>query len=132
MNCGIGQSVDRMINGETESVARNHKEEGKSRMQSDAADRNGLKETISSVTHPLNPEGHPNSPVNIVTGKISPATVNVDQSLDIGKAQTGAFEDSLPDGFYAHIRKKVITMTASNESVQIWDQKVFDTIVIYT
>ena len=107
LNCHLEQSVDRMINGETECVQRMHKEEGKSRIQSDEQDRNGLKDTISSVTHPLNPTGHPDAPVNIVTDKISPAVVNVDKSLQIGRTQMDQFERSLPDGFYSPISKKV-------------------------
>ena len=71
-----------MINGDTEIVAGNHKEEGKSRMLNDAEDRNGLK-TIENITHPYSPECHPECPVNVVSGKISPATVNVDQALYI-------------------------------------------------
>ena len=42
------------------------------------------------------------------------------------------FEKNLPEGFYAPIHKKVVTMIASKKSVQIGDQKVFDTNVIYT
>ena len=132
LSCHLEQSVDDMINGDTETVASKHKEEGRARMKNDGEDRNGLKQMIENVIHPLNPQSHTNCPLNIVSGKVSPETVNVDKCLEIGKGQMTEFEEGLPDGFYAPIRRKVVTMTASKKSVQIGDQRVFDTNVIYS
>ena len=58
--CGsIEHSLDDMINGDTETVARTHKEEGKSRKKNDAEDRDGIKKKLKDIIHPLKPESHP-------------------------------------------------------------------------
>jgi len=43
--------------------------------------------------------------VNIVTGRIAPSTVNVDKSVEIGKAQLEMFEKDWPAGFQTPIPK---------------------------
>jgi len=44
--------------------------------------------------------------VNIVTGRIAPSTVNVDKSVEIGKAQLEMFEKDWPAGLQHTYSKK--------------------------
>ena len=88
-----------------------HKEELHGRINSDATDRDRLKEYIATVIDPLDPTGHPKSvPINIVTGKIAHPAVNVHHSLHLGRASREAYEENLPAGFYDNINASVKTM----------------------
>ena len=110
-----------------------HKEEGKARIQADAKDWAGLSQKLDSCVDPLDPEGHPDgSIVNIVSGKIAPESVNVDNAVMIGEAMLEDFEKSWPEGFYSSISKKVETMAVSRKAVQIGDSKVYDLNAIYS
>ena len=55
------------------------------------------------------PEEHPLQLVNIVTGRINPETVNVDDTLAIGTLQRQEFESSWPGGFHKPIANRVKT-----------------------
>ena len=54
-----------------------HKEESKSRMQADSTDRKVIPLAINSETGSQ-------QRVNIVSGRVAPAIVNVDYAVDIG------------------------------------------------
>ena len=43
---------------------------------------------------------------NIINGRIANKDVNVDDALDIGMEMARKYEFSLPNGFYAPIKKK--------------------------
>lgn len=63
-----------------------HKEEETSRLLTDAADRTKIRDKLATCIDPLNPENHqPDSLVNIVTGSVAPPSVNVDNSVNLGK-----------------------------------------------
>ena len=47
-----------------------HKKEMPARKQSDAADREKLRERLTTCIDPLNPDDHPNHLVNVVSGKL--------------------------------------------------------------
>ena len=51
-----------------------------------------LKRTESQeCINPLDPDDHPKEIVNVVSGKVSPGSVNVDQALEIGQKQMSDF-----------------------------------------
>ena len=82
--------------------------------------------------HPLDPQQHPENIINIVNGMIGPSSVNVDEAIDIGTRQMKEFEESLPDGFYETISKKVETMAITKKSFRVGDSKVYNTELIYS
>ena len=69
-----------------------HKEEGKSRIQCDQKDRDGIKQKISMCINPLDPSVHPDPIVNVANGAIAPPAVNVDRALSIGIKQVTEFQ----------------------------------------
>jgi hypothetical protein len=75
-----------------------HKEEMPSRVVQDRKDRQALHEKLKLCINPLMPEAHPLQLVNIVTGRINPKTVKVDDALAIGTLQRKEFESSWPEG----------------------------------
>ena len=118
---------------ESSRVQLHHKEEGKARIEADRKDRDGLGRRLDSCIDPLDPKQHPDrSTVNTVNGKITPAFVNVENSVLIGEGMLEDFEKTWPEGFYSTIFKKVKTMLASRKSVQIGDSKVYDLNAIYS
>ncbi len=71
---------------------------------------------------PLDPKQHPSRGIaSIVSGKITPASVNVENAVLIGKGMMQDFEKTWPDRFYTTISKNVKTMATSCRSVQIGD-----------
>ena len=60
---------------------------------------------------------HPDAIVNIVSGRVGPSTVNVHNSIAIGKTQMEDFEAKWPKGFYDTITKKVVTMAVTKKHV---------------
>ena len=105
-----------------------HKEESIARIHSDALDREKLKITLASFIDPIDPRNHPSGIVNVTSGLMSPNTVNVDKSLEIGKEQMGDFESGWPETFHGTLK----TMAASNKAVKIAGTPVYDTELIYT
>ena len=67
--------------------------------------------------------------INIYTGEISPDKSNVYKSVEIGNKEMKEFQESLPDGFYATLPKKVITMENKKTKAQVVE--VFNTQLIY-
>ena len=61
--------------------------------------------------------------VNIVSGGVAPAIVNVDNAVDIGTKQMEVAEKTWPVGFYEPISKKVITMDVTRKYVKIGEQR---------
>ena len=63
-----------------------HKKESKSRMQADAADRKVIREKLEQCINTLaiNSETDSQQLVNIVSGRVAPSIVNVDNTVDIG------------------------------------------------
>ena len=58
--------------------------------------------------------------MNIVTGRITPSTaVNVDKSVEIGKAQLEMFEKDWPAGLQHTYFKKIVTTEVSKKSVRL-------------
>ncbi|KAK3889054.1 hypothetical protein Pcinc_006930 [Petrolisthes cinctipes] len=74
-----------------------HKEETVSRMAYDEKDRTTIREKLELCIHPLKLIEHPQGLVNIVTRKMNPDTVNVENARIIGSQQRQQFESSWPD-----------------------------------
>ncbi|KAL7395277.1 hypothetical protein ABVT39_013630 [Epinephelus coioides] len=100
----------------TSKVQLYHKEESKARLTAGTKDRAGLSESI----------------MNITSGKIAPAPVNVDNAVQIGKTILADFEKTWPKGFYGTIPKQVKTMAITAKSIQVGDAKMYDLNVIYS
>ena len=102
-----------------------HKEEAKARIQADAKDRAGLRRKLDSCIDPMDSKAHPEgSIVNIVSGKLAPASVNVENAVMIGETMLEDYEKTWPEGFNSTISKKVETMAASCDFVKIGDSQV--------
>ena len=83
-----------------------HKEEMPARKQSDAADREKLRERLTTCIDPSNPDDHPNHLVNVVSGKIAAAAVNVDTATSVGTKMMIEYESQWPSSFHKPISKK--------------------------
>ena len=133
--CKLESNISEMEDDASEAtrVQLYHKEEAKARIREDTKDRIGLRRKLEVCMDPMKSEDHPDgSLVNIVSGKIAPASVNIDSAVKIGEEMLEEFEKSWPEGFYSTISKKVETMAASCKSVQIGESKVCDLNAIYS
>lgn len=70
--------------------------------------------------------------VNICTGQVSSHKFNIDQCIAIHKNQVKSFCESLPNGFYEPLLKKVVPMAAGKDGVKVGDVNVLDTNLIYS
>ena len=73
---------------------------------------------------PLISEDYPNGIVNIVTGRISPDSVIVDESLSLGNEQMQHFEAGWPDSFYEPLPSKGVTMSISTQQIKTWVKRL--------
>ena len=97
-----------------------HKEEAKAMIQADAKDRAGLCGKRDSCIDPMDSKAHPeSSTVNIVSGKLAPASVNIENAVMIGETILEDYKKTWPEGFSNTISKKVETMAASCKFVEI-------------
>ena len=79
---------------------------------------------------PMDPERHPDgSIVNIVSRKLAPVSVNVDNAVIIGQAMLEDFERALPERFHC---TENVSMAVSFKIVQIGDSQVYDLNAIYS
>ena len=66
-----------------------------------AVDSDKLRVKMDTTIDPLNAAGHhKSSPINIVIGKLTHPSVNVHDSLHLGRFSREAYEKNLPTGFY--------------------------------
>jgi len=133
--CKIESDMMELKEEETDAtrLQRHHKEESKARILADATDRAGLRQKLETCTDPMDPKEHPEgSLVNIVSRKLAPASVNVENAVMIGEAMLKDFENTWPEGFYSTISKTVETMSVASKSVNIGDTKVYDLNAIYS
>ena len=92
------------------NISLKHKEEGSARILRDKEDRERIKAALKNYIHPLDPYGHPNVPVNIVTGKVSHANINTYDAVRVGSELMTSFVKSLPTGYHNPLSGKVINM----------------------
>ena len=69
---------------------------------------------------------------NIVSGRVAPAIVNVDNAVDIGTEQMELTEKNMAVGFYGPISKKVITMDITWKHVKLGAAKMFNTTLLFS
>ena len=83
-------------------------EESKSRIRADATDRKVIREKLEQCINPLaiNSEADSQQIVNIISGRVAPAIVNVDNAVDIGTKQMELTEKTWPVDFYRPISKR--------------------------
>ena len=102
-----------------------HKEEAKARIQANAKDRDELRRKLDSCIDPMDSKAHPEgSIVNIVSGKLAPVSVNVENAVMIGETMLEDYEKTWPEGFNSTISKKVETMAASCDFVKIGESQL--------
>ena len=110
-----------------------HKEEKPSCIRADNQDRVNIREKLQLSIDPLDSSDHPaDGIVNVVTGLIAPTSVNVEQAVEIGKAQMISFENALSTAFYETISKKVVIMNSTKKSIRIGGKDVYDLNLIYS
>ena len=133
--CKIESDMGEMEEQETGAtrVQLYHKEETKARIQAEAKDRAVLRRKLDYCIDPMDSKEHPEgSIVNIVSGKLAPASVNLENAVMIGETMLEDYEKTWPEGFNSTISKKVETMAASCKFVKIGDSKVYDLNAIYS
>ena len=106
-------------------------EEGRSRIKSDAVDRDNIRKSLENCLHPFRTSTHPKEIVNIYTGILSDELVNVDRCVDIGAEQVSSFYKLLPGGFHEPLSKKMITMSSMKKTVKVGNVEVADTFLIF-
>ena len=120
-----------MTEGEQQSDVLRHKEEGNSRIQTDNTDREKIKNKLVNCIDPFEPESHPESLVNIVTGQVSPDIVNVDSSLQVSLNIMHTYRNGWPDSFHKPLSKPIALMPLFKKQNKIDNVHVFYTTLIY-
>ena len=92
------QDVPDMEEGKAEVEVTRHKEEGPSRIASDARARRKHIDKPQSCIDPFSSGDNPDEIVKIVTGRVATNNVNVDKSVDVGLSQMQSFEKKLSCG----------------------------------
>ena len=125
-----GMMHDEEPDEEYDPGTKTHKEEGKRRKELDAADGNSIILERKKYTNPLcmNPD---EELINIVTGRVAPDSVNIDDALCIGSAMAEEFSAALPGGFYQLLKKKIVTMGALKRSIRVGGKNVHDMEMFY-
>lgn len=114
-------------------IVTTHKEEGTSRILTDTADRIKIRDKLATSIDPLNPESHQSdSLVNIVTGRVASPSVNVDNSVNLGKQLMKSYEDGWPQSFKKPLSKPTVTMAEQKKRVKVGDVPVYDPSLIYS
>ena len=130
--CRVANDVATITQRQTKLELLSHKEENPARVKSDGKDRKNIRNKLEVSIDPLDPTDHPQEIVNIVSGRIAPSSVNVDKSVEIGKAQMVLFEENWPAGFNTPIPKQTVTMDVAKKSVRVGDKHVYDVNLIYS
>ena len=82
---------------------------------------------------PLNHVSHPpGNLINIVNRRISPALVNVDDSVKLGEKLMRTYEEGWPQSFNKPLKNPTVTMSASRTKLIVGDVGVFDTSLIFS
>ena len=106
--CKIESDMGEMEEEETGAtrVQLYHKKEAKATIQADAKDRAGLRRKLDYCIDPMDSKEHPEgSIVNIVSGKLAPASINVENAVMIGENMLEDYEKTWPEGFNSTISK---------------------------
>lgn len=129
----LRKDVMSLSDPDKQTTVTTHKEEGASRIVTDATDREKIRDKLVTCIDPLNADSHPpGSLVNIVTGRISPASVNVDESVQLGDQLMKSYEEGWPQSFNKPLTKPTVTMSGPKKRVSVGDVVVFDTLLIFS
>ena len=109
----VESDIDEMRHQQGTREATTHNEEMPGRMASDAKDKGNMQ--LEMCIDPLNSDNHPDGIVNIVTGRIAPNAVNIDNTVAMGKEQMKQFETGWPKTFYEPLSNKVVTMSVTKK-----------------
>ena len=96
-----------------------HKEVGRKQTKLDASDRNILIKEIKKYRNPLHDQSE-DPLTNIISGRVAPENVNVDDALQIGQKMSAEFLSGLPKGFYKPIKKKSLQWNQLREVLK-WE-----------
>ena len=134
IRCRILEDMTHMSGHHSVQAQETHKEESKSRIRADVVDRKVIREKLEQCINPLsiNSEADSQQLVNIVSGRVAPAIVNVDNAVDIGTKQMELTEKSWSVGFYGPISKKVITMDVTRKHVKNGAAKMLNTTLLFS
>ena len=128
----VESDIDEMRHLQGTREATTHKEEMPGRMASDAKDTGNIQQKLEMCLDHLNSDNHPDGIVNIMTGRIAPDAVNVDNSVAMGKEQMNQFETGWPNTFYEPLSNKVVTMSVTKKRIKLGSGDCFDTKLIYS
>ena len=128
----VESDIDEMRLEQGTREATTHKEEMPGRIASDANDRGNIQQKLEMCIDPLKNDNHPDGIVNIVTGRIVPDAVNVDNYVAMGKEQMKQFETGWPKTFYEPLSNKVVTMSVTKKRIKLGSADCFDTNLIYS
>ena len=103
-----------------------HKEETQARILSDGKDREGK---LELSINPLDPESLSEGLVNIVSGRVGPATVNVQDSLDVeenrwlNSKRLGRSISKIPSVIISYHREKYHNHGSDDNKYKSWCNK---------
>ena len=86
------KNLDDMIDSTELLTVTTHKEEAAPRIDSNVVDRHNLREKLDSCIDRLMPEERSAGILNILSGRIGPDSINVDNTVSIGRTQHHAYD----------------------------------------
>ena len=89
-----------------------------------------MRERLTTCIDTLHPDDHPNHLVNVVSGKIAAAAVNVDTATIVGTKMMNKYESQWPSSFHKPLSKKVVTMAVSRKHIKVGQVPVYNTNLI--
>ena len=125
------QDVADMTDGYKQFEVMTHEEEKLSRIRSNSQDRQNIQDKLKACIDPLDQADHPNGLVNIVTGRVVSDIVNARMSVEIGRPQMNAYQQSWPSGFNDTLSKEVVTMSVTRKALKVGTTSVIDANIIY-
>lgn len=128
----IVESITCLRDDNDDTSQTTHKEESKGRIAADKKDRLAIKTKLETCIDPLSPDAHPECLVNVVSGALAPASVNVEKAVAIGKSQLSKFQKDLPESFNATLERKVTTMATIKKGIALGPKMLYDTELIYS
>ena len=115
------------MSDDTPKVNNTHKEEKKSTIEKDLADRLSLRTTLNGCMDLLDLTSHQNGQfINICTGRIAPENVNIWNAVAIRTDQMNQFKKYWPEGFHGTLSKRVITFAYKKRHIKVGDKEIMD------
>ena len=113
-----------MYSADDETKEEKRKEEGEKRRVLDTDDRNSCLRRVEEAFP--SSEMTSSSLYNTINGKVVNASVNVQETVQIGESMFLDSTSSLPGGFHAPLKRKVKTMESIKCGVAIGDKTFYD------